>query len=304
MNLSEKFEKGEIFHTYQRIDSEYHVNIFLGYNESGQMSMVITENGKESDIKSSKVINVKMTRRDDNKLAFSFDLLDNSYTSMFIIFCKDIILTCEKAGRDMAISSALIRWKYWKEMFGKSKQNILEKIAIKGLIGELIVLRDYFMQTKDENTAIASWLGPLLGHKDFEIDKTWYEIKTINQNSVSVTISSLEQLESDFEGHLVIVRLEDTSTVSSKSININQIVISIVEKITDPDNMNLFLMKLGNVGYEFDTEYENYNFMYKGKETYIVGNEFPRLRRKEINQSIGNVKYTIMINGIMQFREE
>ena len=68
--------------------------------------------------------------------------------------------------------------------------------------------------------------------------------------------------------------------------------------------MNLFLMKLGNVGYEFDTEYENYNFMYKGKETYIVGNEFPRLRRKEINQSIGNVKYTIMINGIMQFREE
>ena len=45
MELWRKFEQGKERHTYQRIDSEYRVNIFLGYNENGNMSMVLTEPG-------------------------------------------------------------------------------------------------------------------------------------------------------------------------------------------------------------------------------------------------------------------
>ena len=75
-----------------------------------------------------------------------------------------------------------------------------------------------------------SWMGPLLGHKDFEIDDTWYEVKSVNENAIQVTISSLEQLESDVNGYLVVVRLEDTSSVSGCSINLNEVVISVAEK--------------------------------------------------------------------------
>lgn len=46
MELWRKFEQGKERHTYQRIDSEYRVNIFLGYNENGNMSMVLTEPGQ------------------------------------------------------------------------------------------------------------------------------------------------------------------------------------------------------------------------------------------------------------------
>ena len=146
MNIQEKFERGAQNHTYQRIDSEYKVNVFLGYNEDGQMSMVITEPGRESLVKSSKIIEVKLKRREDGKMALTFDLLDGTYKSMFLIFCKDMISICELAGSNMAISNALTRWKYWKEMFGKKKQNILDKSEIKGLIGELIELRDHFLR--------------------------------------------------------------------------------------------------------------------------------------------------------------
>ena len=48
------------------------------------------------------------------------------------VFCNDIIAICERAGSDQAITSAIIRWKYWKEMFGKKKQTILDKQEIKG----------------------------------------------------------------------------------------------------------------------------------------------------------------------------
>ena len=156
MNIQEKFEKGATNKTYIRVDCEYKVNMFLGYNEDGQMSMVITELGKEKNVKSSKLIDVSIKPREDGKLALSFNLLDGSYKSMFMIFCKDMINVCELAGSNMAISNALMRWKYWKEMFGKKKQNILDKTEIKGLIGELYELKNHFLKDWDETTAIAS----------------------------------------------------------------------------------------------------------------------------------------------------
>ncbi len=96
MNIEEKFKKGNISNTYQRIDSDYKVNIFLGYNDDGKMSMVITEPGKETAIKSSKLIDVSLKRREDQKMALTFDLLDDAYKSMFMVFCKDIIVICER----------------------------------------------------------------------------------------------------------------------------------------------------------------------------------------------------------------
>lgn len=304
MKIEEKFARGAETRTYQRVDADYRVNIFLGYNEDGQMSMVITEPGKEALVKSSKLINVALKRREDQKLALSFDLLDSNYKSMFIVFCKDMIVTCEKGGSQLAISNALVRWKYWKEMFGKKKSNVLDKMEIKGLIGELLELRDYFMVEHGETVAIQGWMGPLLGHKDFEIANTWYEIKSVNENAVQVNISSLEQLESDVDGHLIIERLEETSSVSNLSINLNQVVLSVINRIEDPENMELFQTRLDNMGYAVDQEYDNYNFIFKGRQSYIVNELFPRLQRKDVNQSIGNAKYTIMLDGIIDFKED
>lgn len=304
MDLQKKFEAGAKSHTYQRIDADYKVNIFLGYNDDGYMSMVITENGVDARVKSSKIIDVKIKRREDKKLALSFDLLDEAYKSMFLIFCKDIIVVCEKSGPEMAISNALMRWKYWKEMFGRRKNHLLDKLEIKGLIGELIELKNFFMQKYGATKAITSWMGPMLGHKDFEIENTWYEVKTVAENATQVIISSFEQLESEEDGHLVIVRLEDTSAVTKNAINLNSLVLSIVNMIEDPENLEMFRTKLDNIGYSVDMEYDSYNFLYKSTQRYIVNERFPRLRRDEINICIGNVKYSILLNGIAEFMEE
>lgn len=303
MNIEEKFARGAESHTYLRIDSEFRTNIFLGYNDDGQMSLVVAEPGREAVVKSSKLIDVSLKRREDNKMALKFDLLDESYKSMFFIFCKDIIAVCERAGSDMAISNALMRWKYWKEMFGKKKSSILDKQEIKGLIGELFELRDHFIKDYGETVAVQSWMGPLLGHKDFEIDETWYEVKAVNENAVQVNISSLEQLESENDGHLVVIRLEDASMTSSVAVNLNQMVLKVAEEIKDPENLDLFMTRLDNMGYAPDEEYDNFNFVFKGRQCYSVTEHFPRLTRGGVSESIGNAKYTILLNGISEFKE-
>lgn len=304
MDIISKFEKGALSKTYQRIDSEYKVDIYLGYNEDGQMSMAIIENGVPSRVQSSKMIEVTLSKREKGEMILQFDLLDVAYKSLFIVFCKDIISICEKAGSSMAISNALTRWKYWKEMFEKKKQNIMDKQTIKGLVGELLILKNYLWKEYGETKAISSWMGPLLGHKDFEIDNTWYEVKSLNENSILVNISSLEQLDSEVDGNLVVVRLEDTSPTNNNSINLFNLILEIQGLIEDPDNRELFWGKLDNLGFSFDNEYKLYCFIYRGCEYYSVNEKFPKLLRSKIDSAIGNASYTILLNEIKQFRKE
>lgn len=303
MNLLRKFEKGIETHTYQRIDSDYKVNIFLGYNDDGKMSMILTEEGKVERVKSSKLIDVQMKRREDRKLALSFDLLDQAYSSMFTVFCKDMIVVCENAGKDMAISSALVRWKYWKELFGRKRSQLLDRQEIKGLMGELYELQHRMIPKYGYQTAIKSWMGPMRGHKDFEIGRTWFEVKTVNDGAVQLIVSSLEQLESEVEGHLIVVRMDEASEKNSNALNLNQMVIEIMDLIEDPETFEEFRIKLNNIGYSVETEYDAFNFSIKGSEMYIVNESFPRLRRKDMNEAIGNVKYSILIAGIVDFKE-
>ncbi len=304
MEISKKFEKGSENHTYQRIDPDYKVDIFLGYNDDGKMSMTLTEKGKVERVQSSKLIDVHMNRREkDHKIVLSFDLLDMAYAPMFAVFCKDMIVVCERAGKDMAVSSALVRWKYWKEMFGKKRSHLLDKQEIKGLMGELYELKDRFIPEYGYKDAVKCWRGPLLGHKDYEINNTWYEIKTINSSAVQIIISSLEQLESDIDGHLIVVRADETSENNENAINLNKIVLQITDMIEDPEVLEEFRIKLDNAGYTVDPGYENINYIIKGSEAFTVNKTFPRLRREDINTAIGNVKYTILIAGIADFRE-
>ena len=132
----------------------------------------------------------------------------------------------------------------------------------------------------------------------------WYEIKSVNENALQVKISSLEQLESEKEGHLVVVRLEDTSTVAENSVNINKLVVEIMSLITDVENLNVLQTKLDNIGYSFDEEYELWNFLYKGRQSYYVDDMFPRIRKKDVDNAIGNAQYTIMLDGIERFKED
>ena len=305
MDITEKFKKGVESRTYQRIDPSYRVNIFVGYNDDGRMSMVITEQGKPEKVKSSKYIDVRMLRRVDGKIALSFDLLDSSFEPMFVFFCRDMISICEQAGKELAIPNAVLRWQYWREMFGRSRQDLLSQMEIKGLIGELLVLRDFMIPKFGTANAVQSWMGPLLGHKDFEIDDTWYEVKAVSQGAVQVSISSVEQLESDVFGHLMIVRLEETNGSNSRAVTLNSIVIELSDIIgEDPFLLDIFRDRLNSAGYNGESEYDNFCFAFSGLEKYRVDDSFPRIRRENLHSSIGNAQYTILLNGISDFRED
>ena len=80
-----------------------------------------------------------------------------------------------------------------------------------GLFGELYFLDKYMIPKYGVDNSINAWTGPLGYNKDFSINNTWYEIKTIGVNSTCINISSLSQLSSDIPGILTILGLKKMS---------------------------------------------------------------------------------------------
>ncbi len=304
MDLLSKFKKGEAGKTYQRLDSQYRVNIYLGYSEAGHMSLVITEPGRLEKVKSTREIQVVMGKRKDGNMALSFNLLNSQSQPIFLLLCDDLIAECGRAGHAGAISAALGRWKHWVDMFSKRPSQLMDAQSIKGLLGELIFLRDLFIPKYGESKAVISWMGPMAGHKDFEIEDTWYEIKSVSESAARVEISSLSQLDSCEPGHLGIVRLEKTNASVDGAINLNKMVQDLENSLTQTDIRELFRFKIRNAGYGPDPEYDKECYRYVGRNMYKVTDGFPMLRRSEIDPAISDARYSILLYGLERFMED
>ena len=132
MNLKNIFYSIKDNDKYLRIDTKYDIDIYLGRDIDGSLSVVIIENGKMEKVNSSNFIKVILKERKDKKLALEFKLLDLKFENIFLVFCEDIIKNTENISKDIVISFCLKRWFFWKKMFSGTKKDFLAESKIKG----------------------------------------------------------------------------------------------------------------------------------------------------------------------------
>ena len=152
--------------------------------------------------------------------------------------------------------------------------------------------------------SIIAWQGPSKNHKDFEIEDTWYEIKTIGQAALTIKISSVEQLDSTVKGNLEVVVLNKTNEEFNNSISLNKIVEVLSKKINSFEAYRMFQNKLLEAGYSYDEEYENYVYKYIKRSTYLVNDDFPRVRLNDLSDEIVKVSYEILLKDIERFKKK
>lgn len=304
MDLRNIFYSIKVNDKHLRVETKYNIDIYLGRDIGGSLSLVIIEKGKMEKFNSSNSIKVTLRERKDKKLALEFKLLDLKFENIFLVFCEDIIKNTENISKDIVISFCLKRWLFWKKMFSGTKKDFLSESKIKGLIGELLFLKES-IQKYNHKIVIESWLGPLGNHKDFKFDKCWYEIKSISENAEVVDISSLEQLELeiDKEGTLIIYTLEKTNKLEQNTSNLNLIFSEIVHIITENDVLEEFYNKLILLLYIPDDYYNDFNYKIISKNSYNVNDDFPKITKNNISNNIVNVNYSINIRSIDKFKQ-
>lgn len=297
----ESFFKDNKRNSFRRINSTHPIDIFLGFDDKNQHTIIVKEVGSVKKIESSKYIIARAYLNERKKVTLSFSLIDKSLYPIFLKFCEDLIFSSEKLKKSDAINFIVARWNSWRKVFRRPNLELLSEKEIMGLLGELTFLKRYLIPKFGEFKAIEAWKGPEMASKDFQINETWYEIKTIIDGGLAITISSLEQLDSEVNGYLVLFLLEKSTNVANGSISLNSYIKEIEENIEDFDVKLNFRSKLAEVGYYEAEEYDDLNFNLKGDKFFLVDETFPRIKQNDLSSGIVKVSYKILINSIDRY---
>lgn len=301
MIIMDKIENEKSTKTYRRVDEEHPVDIYLGYSEENFPSMSISLEGRPIKINSSNSIQVQLRKKSENSVNLTFNLLDKDKVTIFYKFCEDIIESTRNAKCPSYLAYIIARWNKWRVMFKRQNTELLTENQVAGLIGELLFLRDYMIITYGKEEALISWTGPSKSHKDYEIKNTWYEIKTVRQGASKVKISSIEQLDSDVEGSLVVYSLEATNENVEGCISLNSLVNQLFTIFEEFELLSLFQSKLIEVGYSYEEEYDSYNYKFIRRNIYEVKDGFPRISENDLIDGVVSVSYDISLINIKKF---
>lgn len=300
-DVRRKFESIHNVSEYVRVSDKHPLELYIGKNEQGYPTLRYNGAFQPVKVVGNSMLEIKQVKTAKyNSLLFCFNSADN--LSLFYNFCEDIInQTANYNGTDGYVE-IINRYNQWKKMFYGSSKLLTENEVI-GLIGELMFLKNYAFKKYGTTIGLNGWSGPEPTHKDFSFDNSWYEIKTINSFKNSVNISSIEQLDSENEGRLIVYSLEKMSP-SFRGITLNALVQKIMGLLTLDTDRDIFVEKLKQVGYSYSEVYDNYVYNYVCKDSYIVSSDFPRLKAADLPVGIGKIQYELLISLIAKFREE
>lgn len=284
------------------VDAKHHVDINIGYDSKLRKTLLIRNTGKVSPLPSSKAISAENIPVDSANWGLSFSLLQEEISELFIKFCWDIIESTRAVEGDI-VEFILNRYNMWLQLLTYKHPNIMMPARQKGLIGELLYLQK-LIRRFGQKKAVSSWVGSEGGDRDFVYDNTWTEVKTVSFASDTVSISSLEQLDTEIPGYLVLYRLESTSPEDTTGISVNDIVKKTERMLTESLPAADFKMKLCQYGYSEKPDYDRIRYLLGAVSICRVDEKFPRVVRTGLNPAVSWVKYGLSISAISEFMVE
>lgn len=285
---------------YSRYDGEHPLDVFLGVDDQGRKSLVITLKASRERAASSKTIAVDFFVRPDGRNSLRFSLEDDDLRDIFYKFCEDIIESTRDSDPTDGFSPIIRRWDTWITFFQRTALPLSESEII-GLVGEIYFLQDVMVEKYGIDRALEAFIGVDKAHKDFEIDDTWYEVKAIHNGVRAVKISSIEQLDANTTGQLEIITLDQGTPGTDGNITLNSI-IKLFKKQLNQTQLLDFDEKLRKANYVEDERYDDYNYLFIKRDEYRVNNEFPRITSGMLPMGITKAGYEIDISAIQQYK--
>lgn len=300
MTLKERFNTFITPDYYSRVDADHILELYIGLDEKGRRSIELRSTFNPRKVKGTSAIEVNQY---DNQIykTIRFSLTDEEMSGLFYTFCKDLIEQTRALSDESEGYSAIVdRFHQWKKMFVSSKKEFLNESQIMGLIGELLFLRDQLSKRIGLSEALRSWSGQELTHKDFSYGDTWTEVKTIRRSSRTVSISSLEQIDSEQDGELAVYALEKMSS-EYNGITLNKLIVEIRNLFYDSADSDLFMAKVALQGYEYHNYYDDFMYEKIYNKNFRVNTNFPRLTPGDVPEAVVKSIYEIDLNKISDF---
>jgi hypothetical protein len=292
---------------FLQIDTQHPLEWHIGYQSISQRTLLLISDTEIGTIESSKSMAVSRRRREsDNRWTLSFELLRNEQQGVFAILCCDIIENSRPAAnKSDALKLVINRYKQWSKLLESQRNALMDESNRKGLLGELLFLEERVISSESVLVAIQGWSGADKADQDFMYSDGWFEVKSIGASATSVTISSLEQLDCEDIGELIIQRIDKVSPERAGAISLNDVVYRIGNLLNDnPDAQNLFRSKLSEYGYIDLQEYSEQKYSYSGTDRYCVDESFPKLTTGGMPTQVISAHYELDLPALIAWLKE
>lgn len=283
------------------VDSSHPLRMYLNINAAGNKEILIPVNRAEKRFKSTAAIGMTNYENRDCKY-LAVELLQPGLESEYLCLCYDLIESSRPySSKKESIKALFDALRKWYFLLADPKREILPEREIRGLLGELHHILDELAAGKDEQTVIGAWKIHKDASRDFIFDDTWSEIKTVESTKDYVTISSIEQLDHDSPGTLVVFNLDRTEETNPEGVSLNCMVKNVRDKLGFQAETELN-QKLISRGYSYNEQYEQFLFLFKGVSRYNVDDDFPCISRNMLPTAIIRADYDIRLNQIERWR--
>lgn len=279
---------------------------YIGYDENLRRILLILSRHETKIPSSSKTVEINQRKRKDGRFNVTLSLLSENETAVFMEMCRDLLTFSEIAQDESeALKKFWQRYEHWQNLFAAVKNDLLSVEKQRGLIGELLFLREQIINGRPPKETVAGWTGVLKEHQDFFYGETWYEIKTVTEQAEKVRISSLEQLSLKQAGELVIYRLGNTSGDSAvfrlESFTLNSLVKNLSELLNkNPSAAQKFEVLLFQTGYVERKEYDEKFYRLAEVMKFVVNENFPRLTKNNLPSAIVEASYSLNLRDLKE----
>ena len=301
-------EWGELNHTggaeyiFRRIDSLCIPELNMGLNSSSERCLALElPDAYPADFQTITRQNLTLLYFKDTN-CIVLQLTDDTYNDLF----NDLVVSLYQRVKniyDVSECSMLFIQTFhkWSEFFHDEKSDRLNKDIIKGLFGELFVLKSFVQKSApvNVNDVLNSWTGPYDQGHDFVFDDKDIEVKTKDLTKISIRISNEHQLDNLIGKRLELLILSvDNDLVEGCSIadivhDIRALVINLL------GDTSILLKAINQKGLTLKNihDYDNFRFRPVKKFLYdCLTDGFPKLIKDNLPKPINNVTYDINLS--------
>lgn len=226
---------------------------------------------------------------------------------LFHALCSDLARSTSAVPNESSGGAIILRRLHrWEEFLRRDRRDVLSIEQIKGLIGELLFLKDRLATLYGWEQAITSWKGPEEAPQDFAIYDTAVEVKCqAGASRPTVRINSVEQLNPQLpKGFLIIYTLATAEALEPETFTLNGIVTSIRKTLMATQSSTArerFEDLLFLAGYTMSDRYDEDVFQVTDMQCFRLTDGFPRLKPTTIPQGVTKVTYHLSLGACTPF---
>ena len=278
------------------ISAETKQDLYLGIDSQGRRYLILhVPSGIGAPLEDTKLENISLEWHDETNYVM-IGLLKPGFTDLY----NELSLSIYNRIKDIAdggqaVSEFISSFQRWVDFFEDSSGRSLSDLEIKGLFGELTVLK-WLLDGNSQfwvNDILASWMGPFGRSHDFVFQHADTEVKTKSPSQVLVHIASEFQLQMDRGKELKLCVVDAEQIDSGK--NISEKIDEIKSKIRDlRGETGLFVKALSQAGIRADSEkYNHLRYRELSLSFYQCGDGFPALTSGTLPIGIRDVRYNL-----------